>query len=230
MAANIKTTLKPRGKSMVESAYLQIKERILNNEYQPGFQAMEPEVAKQLGMSRTPVREALIRLANEGLVEIIPRRGMRVVPLSVADMEEIYQVLTALEAMAAEVLARREPTLEELAPMEDAVNRLNEALENDDLDAWAVADEKFHRSLLELCGNQRLASMAATVYDQAFRARMISLRLRPKPWKSNEEHKALLDAIKEGDWQKARKIHGDHRRNASRVLTEVLEKYQLKHL
>ena len=215
---------------MVESAYKQIKERILNNEYQPGFQAMEPEVAKQLGMSRTPVREALIRLANEGLVEIIPRRGMRVVPLSVSDMKEIYQLLTALESMAAEVLAKRNLPVEELAPMEDAVKHLNEALEKDDLDAWAVADEQFHRSLLELCGNQRLASMAATVYDQAYRARMISLRLRPKPWKSNEEHKALLEAIKKGDWQKARKIHGNHRRNASKVLTEVLEKYQLKHL
>lgn len=230
MASNIKTSLKPRGKSMVESAYLQIKERILNNEYQPGFQAMEPAVARQLGMSRTPVREALIRLANEGLVEIIPRRGMRVVPLSVRDMEEIYQILTALEAMAAEILARRDPDEYELAPMEDAVNQLNEALENDDLDAWAVADEKFHRSLLELCGNQRLANMASTVYDQAHRAHMIGLRLRPKPCKSNEEHKALLEAIKQGDWQEARKIHGDHRRNASKELSEVLRTYQLRHL
>lgn len=230
MAANINSKLKPRGKSMVESAYLQIKERILNNEYQPGYQAMEPEIATQLGMSRTPVREALIRLSNEGLVEIIPRRGMRVVPLSVADMEEIYQVLTALEAMAAEILAKRQPDDAELAPMEDAVNQLNEALENDDLDAWAVADEKFHRSLLELCGNKRLAAMAATVYDQAYRARMISLRLRPKPWKSNEEHKELVRVIKQGDWERARKIHGDHRRNASKVLTDVLKKYQLRHL
>ena len=215
---------------MVESAYHQIKERILNNEYQPGFQAMEPEVARQLGMSRTPVREALIRLANEGLVEIIPRRGMRVVPLSPADMEEIYQILTGLETMAAEILAKKNPDATELAPMENAVNRLNEALEKDDLDAWAVADEQFHRSLLELCGNKRLAAMAATVYDQAYRARMISLRLRPKPWKSNEEHKALLDAIREGDWEEAGRIHGAHRRNASKVLTEVLEKYQLRHL
>lgn len=230
MAANTRNTRIPRGKTMVESAYLQIKARILNNEFQPGFQAMEPEIAEQLGMSRTPVREALIKLSNEGLVEIIPRRGMRVVPLSVADMKEIYQVLTALESMAAEILARLEPTDEELAPMKNAVNQLNEALEDDDLDAWAMADENFHRSLLELCGNKRLASMAAAVYDQAYRARMISLRLRPKPWKSNEEHKELLEAIRKGDWRLARKVHGDHRRTAARVLVQVLEKHQLRHL
>lgn len=230
MAEKSKAAARPRGKSMVVAAYDLIKERILNNEYEPGFQALEPEIAEELGMSRTPVREALIRLSNEGLVEVIPRRGFRVVPLSPADMKEIYQVLTALESMAAEVLARRKPTLEELEPMEQAVEALNDALRNDDLDAWAVADEQFHRSLLELCGNQRLASMAATVYDQAYRARQISLRLRPKPWKSNEEHKAVLEAVKQGDWILARKIHGEHRRNASRVLTEVLEKYQLHHL
>ena len=117
MAANIKAGARPRGKSMVVAAYDLIKERILKNEYEPGFQALEPEIAQELGMSRTPVREALIRLSNEGLVEVIPRRGFRVVPLSPADMREIYQVLTALESMAAEVLAKRKPTLEELAPM-----------------------------------------------------------------------------------------------------------------
>ena len=65
--------------SLVERAYAEIKRRIFSNEYPPGFQALEQEVASQLGMSRTPVREALIRLENERLVELVPRRGMRVV-------------------------------------------------------------------------------------------------------------------------------------------------------
>ena len=71
-------------------------------------------------MSRTPVREALIRLQKEGLVDVIPRHGMRVLPVSPTDMKEIYEILTALEAMAAELLAKRKPSDAELAPLERA--------------------------------------------------------------------------------------------------------------
>ena len=76
--------------SLVDAAYQGIRRRILDNVWAPGFQAMEQEVALELGMSRTPVREALIRLAKEGLVEVVPRRGMRVLPVSPTDMREIY--------------------------------------------------------------------------------------------------------------------------------------------
>jgi len=105
-----KSTESPTGKkSLVEMAYEQVKRRILDNQYHPGYQALEQEVAEDLGMSRTPVREALIRLKHEGLVELIPRRGMRVVPVVADDMKEIYDVLTSLESMAAELLARSRP-------------------------------------------------------------------------------------------------------------------------
>ena len=85
------------GTSLVDAAYREIRQRILDNVWPPGHRALEQEVALALGMSRTPVREALMRLAAEGLVEVIPRHGMRVLPVSPADMQEIYQILTALE-------------------------------------------------------------------------------------------------------------------------------------
>ena len=92
--------------SLVDDAYLAIRRRILDNVYPPGHQALEGDLAGELGISRTPVREALIRLANEGLVEVVPRHGMRVLPVSPTDMREIYVVLTALESAAAELLAQ----------------------------------------------------------------------------------------------------------------------------
>jgi len=98
-----------RAAPLVTQAYAELKRRILDHEYPAGHQATEPDVAADLGMSRTPVREALIRLAQEGLVEVVPRRGMRVVPLSPADMQEIYEVLTALESEAAGLAARPRP-------------------------------------------------------------------------------------------------------------------------
>jgi DNA-binding GntR family transcriptional regulator len=78
--------------SLVQRAYDEIKARIMNSSWPPGFQASEPHVANVLEMSRTPVREALLRLESEGLVRVIPRRGMYVVPLSADDMREIYGI------------------------------------------------------------------------------------------------------------------------------------------
>jgi DNA-binding GntR family transcriptional regulator len=217
-------------KSLVDVAYEKIKDRILDNKYHPGYQALENEVAEDLGMSRTPVREALIRLKHEGLVELIPRRGMRVVPVVAEDMQEIYDVLTSLESMAAELLARKQPGEDILEPMISATHDMEQALKSDDLDAWAAADERFHRALIDLCGNRRLANMANTVRDQGHRARMVTLRLREKPLASADEHERVLKAIQEGDWQTARDVHYKHRKRASVELTDILEKYRLPQL
>lgn len=226
-----KTNSASAGKvSLVDLAYEQLKKRILDNQYYPGYQALENEVAEDLGMSRTPVREALIQLKHEGLVELIPRRGMRIVPVVADDMKEIYDVLTSLESMAAELLARKQPDAETLEPMRDATRDMETALKIDDLDAWAAADERFHRALIDLCGNRRLAAMANTVRDQGHRARMVTLRLRDKPSESADEHERVLEAIESGDWQTARDVHYAHRKRASVELTEILEKYRLPQL
>lgn len=214
----------------VNTAYETIKRRILGNKYPPRYQVLEAELAETLGMSRTPIHEAMVRLENEGLVKIIPRQGMRVVPISASDMKEIYEVITALETMAVDLLARRKLTEEELAPLETALEKMEKALAKDDLESWAEADSKFHFCLLDLCGNHRLATMVHQVSDQAHRARMITLRLRPKPKNSVVEHKAVLDAIRRGEWKVARQVHYDHRKRASETLLTILEHYRLTHL
>ena len=92
----------------VSDAYDRLKAEILLGRMPPGFQAPEPEIALRLGMSRTPVREALIRLEAEGLVQLIPRRGARVLPVRAEDMREIYAILTALEPEAAAALSTQD--------------------------------------------------------------------------------------------------------------------------
>lgn len=228
--ATKESTAGPARKSLVDRAYDGIKKRILDNEYYPGYQALEQEIASELGVSRTPVREALIRLQHEGLVELIPRRGMRVVPVVASDMQEIYEVLTSLESMAAELLARQKPDALRLEPMKSATRDMEAAIEKDDLEAWAAADERFHRCLIDLCGNGRLATMANTVRDQGHRARMVTLRLREKPVASIDEHQQLVEAIERGDWRTARDVHYAHRKRASEELTGILEKYRLPNL
>ena len=218
------------GASLVDSAYQAIRRRILDNIWPPGHQALEQALALELGMSRTPVREALIRLANEGLVEVVPRHGMRVLPVSAQDMQEIYDILTALEAMAAELVARKKPAPAEIAPLEKASRDMERALKKDDLDAWAEADERYHRMLIELCGNRRLAAVVYNYWDRAHRARMFTLRLRPKPVNSTREHLAVVEAIRRGDAVAARELHRSHRSRGSRELTEILQRYRLSHV
>lgn len=215
------------GETMVDAAYRVLRQRILDNAWAPGYQALEQALALELGMSRTPVREACIRLANEGLVEVVPRHGIRVLPVSPSDMREIYQILSSLEATAAELAAKARPSPAELAPLEKASRDMEKALKRDDLDAWAEADERFHRHLVLMCGNAKLAAVVFNYWDRAHRARMVTLRMRPRPVHSTRDHLALVDAIRRGDALAARDLHRAHRERGSRELTEILQHHRI---
>lgn len=216
--------------SLVDEAYEQIRRRILDNVWPPGHRALEQEAALALGMSRTPVREALMRLQNEGLVEVIPRHGMRVLPVSPNDMREIYQILTALECMAAELLALRKPTDKELAPLVAATKAMDKALKAEDLDAWAAADERFHQQLVELAGNRQLQATVFNYWDRAHRARMFTLRLRPKPVNSTKEHMQMVERLRAGDAAGAASVTRAHRERANRELVAIFEQFKLSQM
>ncbi|MBA3478971.1 MAG: GntR family transcriptional regulator [Lautropia sp.] len=215
------------GNGFVEQAYRLIRQRILDNVYPAGYRALEREFAEELGLSRTPVREALLRLEAEGLLELIPRHGARVLPVSAADMREIYEVLTALESMAAEIVTRRKPNAAELRPLSSASKDMADALRKDDLDAWARADEHFHRQLLELAGNAVLIQTVQQLWDRAHRARMVTLRLRPRPIHSTKEHNAIVESIRAGDPEATVRRYRAHRQRASIELLAILEKTRL---
>jgi len=216
--------------SLTDEAYARLKKEILENRMPPGFQALEQDLAKRLNMSRTPVREALIRLQEEGLVEVVSRRGMRVLPLSPSDMQEIYEVLTCIEAEAAAMLARRNPDPNELSDLVGAITDMENALGKDDLEAWADADNRYHRELVGLSKNKRLAHMAGTLMDQAHRVRMFTLRLREKPVRSTAEHRDQISAFLEGRPDKVREIYRKHRECAAAELMIILRQYKLHNL
>ncbi|MGL5448660.1 MAG: GntR family transcriptional regulator [Rhabdaerophilum sp.] len=213
-----------------ERAYRGLKQLILNNEIAAGSQMLELEAAARLGMSRTPVREAMVRLEQEGMVELRSRHGMRVLPISADALAEIYDILTALEGMAAEMAARKGADTAELAALQHAVDEMEEALAADDLKSWSQADARFHRLLVELAGNRRLATIVEQVSDQAHRARLTTLRLRPKPVGSNRDHAALVQAIRDRDPVRARDIHEQHRRRAADMLVGLVRDLGLKQL
>jgi DNA-binding GntR family transcriptional regulator len=210
-----------------EKAYRELRRLILQNELPAGMQLLEQEAALRLGMSRTPVREAMVRLQQEGMVEIRPRHGMRVLPVSVDDMRDIYALLTALESLAARLAAERGLGDEELTSLDEAVQDMDDALAREDLDSWAKADARFHRLLVSAAGNRRLENAVANLVDQSHRVRRMTLRLRPKPEASNNDHRAVVAAIRNGDSATALAIHEAHRRKNGQMLIGLLKQMDL---
>lgn len=213
--------------SLVDRAYHEIRRRILDSEYPQGHQVLEQELAAELGMSRTPIREALVRLQTDGFVQLVPRHGMRVVPLSIGDVRDMSEVLTALELAALERLARSAPDSRVFDRLDEAIDAMDLAARRRDPDGWVEADERFHRSLVELCGNARLTSLVNALRDQGHRARITTVRLRASLEASNQEHRAVADAIRRGDWREARSRHRRHCERTGREIVSLLEQYRL---
>jgi DNA-binding GntR family transcriptional regulator len=205
-------------------AYRRLKDGIIDGGFAPGSSVKEPALAAHLGMSRTPVREALVRLAHEGYVDLVPRRGMRVRALTKRDIREISELLACLECEAAERLAARRLAPEELRRLDAAIADMDRALESDDRAAWSGADYRFHHLLVELCGNRHLIEVATQLLEKAHRYRVLTRDARAKPVYSNVNHAAVVEAIRRGDAQTALEIHRAHKRRWMRELDGLLDR------
>ena len=170
MADEASTEEKAAGRvSSVDRAYAELRVRIEINRYPPGYSALENELARELGMSRTSVREALIRLQQEGLVDVGPWRGMQVLGLSPTDMKEIYEVIAGAEAVALHILAERVPSVELAFALGEPVGRMERALEAK-TSTRGLHAEDFHRALFRLCGNRRLKDVGVSHLERTRRA------------------------------------------------------------
>ena len=208
-------------------AYALLKERIISNRYPGGSHILEEQLAADLGISRTPLKEALVNLQAEGLVRMIPRRGVLVVPLTATDVIEIYTVLEALEDLAVRLIGDREDNRADIKVLQDDVAVMQTSLRQDDLDRWAVADEHFHAQLVAASGNSRLIRAAQTLLTQSQRFRLFTLRLRERPVKSTRNHADLVKALKAGDVERARKIHAAQKVGWRDDMLALLAKFKI---
>lgn len=216
--------------SSSQRAIQELRERIFSGELSAGSDHLESELASLLEMSRTPVREAVLTLESQGLLELRPRKGVRILPLSPDDMAEIYDVLTELEGLAAEQAALAGYGEMDLAFLAKTIDDMDKAIAASDLDAWADADDRFHAELVRLGRNSRIETIVGMMSDQVRRARMTTLFMRPLPTKSNEDHRKVYDAIRNGEARMARETHRDHRQHAKSIIIELLQKHRLKYL
>ncbi len=218
-----------KSKSNSQKAVDELRELIFSGELPAGSDHLETELADRLGMSRTPVRDATLILASQGLLEVRPRKGVRILALSAGDMREIYEVLTELESLSAARAASCNYSKQALAPLAKTVADMDAALAREDRKAWADADEAFHNELIRLGGNSRIASIVENFNDQVRRARSMTLKMRPMPHQSGKDHSDLFEAISNGDADAAHKIHWRHRDGARKLITSLLEQLGLKH-
>lgn len=212
------------------SAYTALKRRIVSNVYPGGSHILEERLAEDLGISRTPLKEALLKLQAEGLVRLVPRRGVLIEPLTAVDVIEIYSVLVALEDLAVQLIGQRSDASADLDALQADVTEMQRALRVDDLDAWGVADERFHGRLVAASRNSRLNRAAETLLTQSQRFRLFTLRLRPKPIKSTRNHAALVRELKRGNIKKARAIHTSQKAGWREDMLALLDKFKIKQI
>ena len=215
---------------LADMAYRRIKAAILDGSLPPSLLASEQQIATRLTMSRTPVHQAIVRLEQEGWVELLPRRGVMIAPISASDMHDVYEALLALEVAAVRRLTswgapQSDPTL---SALEQSCDDGDAALKNGDLTAWAAADDRFHAALVDLSGNRHITRLARTVMEQAQRARWLTLKLRPLPSVSNADHRAILQAIKAAEPDFACERMRAHRQRGMDVLLPILEALSTK--
>jgi DNA-binding GntR family transcriptional regulator len=185
--------------SAAQTAYAVTKELILSGELPGGTLISEGEIAERVQVSRTPVREAFLRLESEELLALHPKRGAVVVPVPPGEAADVLELRLALERSAAERIARTGLPDEHDQRMRDLLARQRELAAAGDVGKYAEADEAFHRSIVEASGNRLAARFYATLGDRQRRMSISALRLRPErlPLLTGE-HETLLDHLRAG--------------------------------
>ncbi len=200
-----------RGASLRERCVSAIRAGIITGEIRPGELYSAPALAQELGVSATPVREAMLDLANEGLVEPIRNRGFRVIELSNKDLDEIHEIRLLLEVPSIVSLTgdRRLLTEVVVSGLGAMCDELEQHAEAEDIAALIDADRQFHNELLRLSGNQRLADLVARLRNQTLRYGMRHAS-HDLLIATATDHRKIVDAIVASDKDEVQRVMEAH--------------------
>lgn len=187
---------KPR--ELKDWAYDVVKDAIINLDVAPGAQLSVTELSERLDVSRTPVREALLKLENDGLVRAVPRVGFFVTQVTKRDLKELFVLRELLESHAAEAAAVQLSD-DDLAELDRLYQLSTVAAEKGDCKEFIEYEIKFHQLIVDRCGNQRLVEMMDSLNDLTNRERILSVRVSDNIYQSCREHAELVDALKRRD-------------------------------
>ncbi len=198
--------------SLGSQAYRELKRIILGRQIPLGGKLNEVELAGALGISRTPVREALNRLEKEGLVQIFPQRGAYVVQFSPDDIYELFLIRENLEGLAAYLAAER-MNEETLARLSSLMQGFSEPYSEKDIQRYAREDFKFHQAIITLSGSRRLTALVSTLHDQIRMFRLTSLGLSGRMKTSLSEHVQITKALQAGNSEECERRMRQHIRH-----------------
>lgn len=195
--------------SLKQQAYQEIRHKIVSLELKPGEVINEAELIGELGLGRTPIREALQRLALEKLVVIVPRRGMFVTEIGLEDLQRLFEVRVELEALAARLAARR-GRQEQWQRMEKALSRLDDDVGDTDNEMLIAIDGECHEIMYEAADNGFLQDTLNTMYALSLRLWYYSLGRIGGMYGAVREHRRILEALRARDGDRAAKLIVEH--------------------
>lgn len=207
--------------SRADEAYERLKRMVFEHELPPGSRISEAQVARQLEMSRTPVREALARLESEGILTGAPGRGFLVADLTVDDLVDIYRVRAVLDGLAAEEAASR-ATRVDIARLEDLYDAMSQASAAGRDQELARLNSEFHALIAEISGNSYLQAMLEDIREVFEWFRSTALSLPGRRDTAHDEHGRMIEALRAGDAETARRLAQGHVQRALDARRSIL--------
>lgn len=190
-----------------------LREDILNGKYKEHEELKEVAIGEELGVSRTPVREAFRQLELEGLLQIVPNKGAYVTGITAKDVKDIYMIRSSLEGMCAR-LATEHITPEQLEELEENVYLAAFHASKGHMEQMAELDNRFHHILYTACDSKMLENLLRDFHHYVIRIRKKTLSTKERGIASNEEHRQIMEAIKEGNGNEAERLATQHMVNA----------------
>ena len=207
-------------------AYRVLKRAIIRGDLTPNSKLTLTEIAKSLGISNTPIREAINKLSSEGFVNIIPNKGIKIVKINIDDMREILEIRAFLDGLIAK-LAAKKITDKEIVNMMKIINKMEYSVKEDDRLTYNDLDIKFHDFLLNITENNKLKEIYNNLIVRAYRFRIRTLKIPDRMGKSLKEHKEIALKIKERNFDEANRVSQEHIESILRSIEED-EKNKMK--
>lgn len=202
-----------------------LREAILRGDLKPGERLMELQLAAKLGVSRTPIREAIRMLQQEGLAVTIPRRGAEVAAMTEKDMEDVLQVREALEILAVQ-LASEKITKEQIAELEERLKAFEQAVETAEVKQIAQSDIDFHDLIYTAAENPRLVVLLNNLREQIYRYRVEYLKDEKNYPRLIEEHRQIMQGLKERNEQYVVEMTKKHMDNQAVAVRNIIRQQE----
>ncbi|WP_422120689.1 GntR family transcriptional regulator [Koleobacter methoxysyntrophicus] len=210
-------------KPLREVVFEALREAIITGDLKPGERLMELQLAEEMGVSRTPVREAIRKLELEGLVVMVPRKGAYVAGLSLKDAAEVFEIRGSLEGLAASLAAER-ITEEEMEELERLLVQTKECIKKKDVETLVEKDLEFHDIIYNASRNSKLISILYNLREQFHRFRITSLTGNPERLKDIfEEHERIVEAICSRNSELAKELIQEHIENVESNIMHTLK-------